>query len=252
MLKPAIVARCGSVQSCPESTLPAFERSIRDGTDAIEFDVHLTADDQLVVHHDFYLGRTENGTGYIGDYTLAELRLLDAGRWFDESYRGEKIPTLNEVFDLGRGKIQFEIDMKSSSLRFLTLLVEAITRFDLSDDVELTTAHTPLFAHVKAIRPALRTGMFFYPFPEWMQPSLGQQHILDWMRLSNSQVAHLPTPLIAADFVSNLQENGFLVHGSNLNTQGDMQTGMSAGIDQLSTDQLALALSTRASHLEMD
>jgi glycerophosphoryl diester phosphodiesterase len=114
MLKPAIVARCGDWQNCPESTLPALEQAIMNGADAIEFDVHLTADDQLVVHHDFYLERTENGSGYIGDYTLAELRMLDAGGWFDKRFGGEKIPTLKEVFDLGKDKIRFEIDMSST------------------------------------------------------------------------------------------------------------------------------------------
>lgn len=246
MLKPAIVARCGDVQTCPESTLPAFEQAIRGGADAIEFDVHLTTDGQLVVHHDFYLGRTDNGSGHIGEYTLAELRRLDAGSWFNPTFCGEKIPTLSEVLDLGKGKIRFEIDMKGSSLRFLNRLIEEIARFDLLQDVELTTAHTPLFFHIKHINPALRTGMFFSQLPAWMQPSLGQQHILDWMALSNTQVAHLHPSLITPEFVSSLQEKGYLVHGSNLNTQEEMQGGMASGIDQFSTGNLALAISMRA------
>jgi len=114
-----IVARCGDIQHNPESTLPAFEQAILKGADTIELDVHLTQDDQLVIHHDYYLGRTDNGSGYIGDQTLADLRKLDAGGWFDARFRGEKIPTLQEVFDLGKNRVRFEIDMKGSSLRFL-------------------------------------------------------------------------------------------------------------------------------------
>jgi glycerophosphoryl diester phosphodiesterase len=70
MKKPRVVARCGDLQNAPESTLPAFEQAIARGAYAIEFDVHLTRDGELVVHHDFYLGRTNNGNGYIGDYTF--------------------------------------------------------------------------------------------------------------------------------------------------------------------------------------
>jgi glycerophosphoryl diester phosphodiesterase len=57
MKKPQVVARCGDLVSAPESTLPAFEQAIAKGADAVEFDVHLTNDGELVVHHDFYLDR---------------------------------------------------------------------------------------------------------------------------------------------------------------------------------------------------
>jgi len=165
MKKPRVVARCGDQQNAPESTLPAFEQAIARGAHAIEFDVHLTKDGELVVHHDFYLGRTNNGKGYIGDLTLVELKALDAGSWFDARFTGEKIPTLREVLELGKGKIRFEIDMKGSSLAFLKRLLDEIAQFEICDDTELTSAHIPLLFQVKKINPKLRTGMFFYRLP---------------------------------------------------------------------------------------
>jgi glycerophosphoryl diester phosphodiesterase len=123
MIKPLIVARCGDLQNAPESTLPAFEGAIAKGADAIEFDVHLTKDEELVVHHDYYLGRTKQGSGHIGDYALAELKALDVGGWFDAKFAGEKMPMLSEVLDLGKGKIRFEIDMRSPNLTFLNRVV---------------------------------------------------------------------------------------------------------------------------------
>jgi glycerophosphoryl diester phosphodiesterase len=248
VVKPLIVARCGDVQSAPENTLSAFEQAILKGADVLEFDVHLTQDGEVVIHHDFYLGRTDNGEGYISDYTLAELRALDAGGWFDRRFAGEKMPTLAEVLTLGKGKIRFEIDMKGSSLRFLNQLMAEITRFDALDAVELTTAHTPLLFHVKKLNPALRTGMFFYQLPEWKQLALGQQHILDWMALSNVQVAHLHSSLVEPGFVIRLHENGFLVHGSNLNTEEEIKKAIASGVDQFSTDKLELSLSLRAAN----
>jgi len=245
MIKPLIVARCGDLQNAPESTLPAFEGAIARGADVIEFDVHLTTDGELVVHHDYYLGRTDDGSGHIGDHTLAELRALDAGSWFDARFAGEKIPTLSQVLALGKCKIRFEIDMRTPTLAFLSRLIDEIVRFGVVEDVELTSAHVPLLFHVKRIDPKLRTGIFFRPLPDWMQPALGQQHVIDWMVLTDAQVAHLPSSLIEEAFVQRLHGSGFLVHGSNLNTAEEIEQGLVSGCDQFSTDRLALALSIR-------
>ncbi len=245
MKKPLIVARCGDQESAPESTLPAFECAIAKGADTIEFDLHLTKDGELVVHHDYYLGRTDNGIGYISDYTLAELRDLDAGSWFDMSFAGAKIPMLKEILELGKGEIRFEIDMRGSTLSFLNRLIDEASHFGVLDDIEFTSSHVPLLFHFKKINPKLRTGMFFYPLPEWMKPSLWQQHIVDWMTLSNAQVAHLHSSLIERDFVARLHESDFLVHGSNLNTREEIEEAVALGVDQFSTDKLELALTIR-------
>lgn len=66
----------------------------------VEFDVHLTKDGEAVVIHDEKVDRTTDGTGYVKDMTLSEIRKLDAGSWFSEKFAGEQIPTLDEVFDI--------------------------------------------------------------------------------------------------------------------------------------------------------
>lgn len=240
-----IVARCGDLRCAPESTLPAFESAIAKGADTIEFDVHLTKDVRLIVHHDYYLGRTDDGSGFIGDYTQAELRALDAGAWFSEEFAGVRMPTLEEVLDLGKGKVRFEIDMRTPSKLMITRLVRAIERFDVADDVELTSSHVPLLFQVKRVDPGLRTGVFFSARPDWMTPMLEQQHVIGWMRLMEAQVAHLPSSLIDDAFVYRLHESGFLVHGSNLNSWDDMERVVRLGVDQFSTDKLYLALRVR-------
>jgi glycerophosphoryl diester phosphodiesterase len=240
-----IVARCGDQRCAPESTLPAFKGAVARGADAIEFDVHLTKDVRLVVHHDYYLGRTDDGSGFIGDFTQAELRALDAGRWFGKEFAGERMPTLDEVLTLGKGRVRFEIDMRTPTKLLITRLVEAIARFDVADDVELTSSHLPLLFQVKRIDSGLRTGVFFSARPDWMTPMLEQQHVIGWMRLMEAQVAHLPPSLIDPAFVYRLHESGFLVHGSNLNRRDDMERAIRLGVDQFSTDELYLALRVR-------
>jgi glycerophosphoryl diester phosphodiesterase len=245
MRRTLIVARCGDQRCAPESTLPAFERAIAKGADVIEFDVHLTKDVRLIVHHDYYLGRTDDGSGFIGDFTQAELRALDAGRWFGEAFAGTQMPTLHEVLSLGRGKVRFEIDMRTPTKLLINRLVEAIARFDVGEDVELTSSHLPLLFQVKRVDPSLRTGVFFSARPEWMTPMLEQQHVVGWMRLMEAQVAHLPPSLIDEAFVRRLHESGFLVYGSNLNDREDMARAVRWGLDQFSTDDLDAALMVR-------
>jgi len=76
----------------PENTLLSFQKALEYNIDMVEFDVHRCKSGELVVIHDYRLERTTNGSGYVKDHTLEELRLLDAGQ-------GQKIPTLEETLD---------------------------------------------------------------------------------------------------------------------------------------------------------
>lgn len=95
-----IVAHRGSRINRPENTLTAFAEAIRVGADGIELDVHLSKDGEVVVIHDETVDRTTNGSGRVRHLTIAELKELDAGSWFDVAFTGEKIPTLLEVLEL--------------------------------------------------------------------------------------------------------------------------------------------------------
>ncbi|MDT0347176.1 glycerophosphodiester phosphodiesterase [Streptomyces litchfieldiae] len=86
----------------PENTLRSFARADRAGVDVIELDLHLSKDGELVVIHDAEVDRTTNGSGAVGDLTLAELRELDAGL-------GERIPLFTEVIDAVGAPLQAEI-----------------------------------------------------------------------------------------------------------------------------------------------
>jgi glycerophosphoryl diester phosphodiesterase len=90
-----VAAHRGGAKYAPENTLAAFRNAISLGGTALEFDVQMTKDGELVVIHDATVDRTTNGTGAILDLTLAEIRSLDAGN-------GEKVPTLSEVVQLAK------------------------------------------------------------------------------------------------------------------------------------------------------
>ncbi len=100
-----VIAHRGESAHAPENTMAAFERAVRLGADALEFDVRLSADGVAVVHHDPTLERTTSGAGPVSARTVAELRALDAGARFTRDggrsfpFRGTgvRVPTLDEV-----------------------------------------------------------------------------------------------------------------------------------------------------------
>lgn len=95
-----LAAHRGDKEFCPENTIPAFERAIKLGCDAIETDIHQTKDGHMIIMHDHDVDRTTNGSGRICEKTLEEIRSLDAGAKFDPSFEGTLVPTLDEFLDL--------------------------------------------------------------------------------------------------------------------------------------------------------
>lgn len=107
-----IIAHKGASGSAPENTLAAFEKALAMGVDMIELDVRNTQDERIVVIHDSTLDRTTNGTGLVHDYTLEEIKKLDAGSWFDPAFHNETVPTLKEVLDMVNGRCKVLIEIK--------------------------------------------------------------------------------------------------------------------------------------------
>jgi glycerophosphoryl diester phosphodiesterase len=114
-----LVAHRGASAYAPEHTLEAYRLALEQGADYVEQDLQITKDSVLVCLHDLTLERTtnvedvfpdrftlENGTRhwYVSDFTLAEIKQLDAGAWFDAKFAGAKVPTWQEAIDLVRGK----------------------------------------------------------------------------------------------------------------------------------------------------
>ncbi len=95
---PTFFAHRGASAYAPENTMAAFDLALRQGAEAIELDAKLTADGKVVVIHDQTVNRTTEGDGRVKDLTFAQLRELDAGSHFDFAFRGEPIPSLDEVF----------------------------------------------------------------------------------------------------------------------------------------------------------
>ena len=160
----ALIVRCahrGASVECPENTLLAFRRALEIGVDALELDVHLTADDHLVVIHDGSLDRTTNGRGRVRDHSLAEIQQVDTGQ-------GQTIPTLTEVFNLVRPTavrlcVEIKGDTPAEERAITDAAVKALEDADFVSRTIVTSFSSTTLLRVRALQPGLATMLDPWP-----------------------------------------------------------------------------------------
>jgi glycerophosphoryl diester phosphodiesterase len=117
MIKPtdkvAVIAHRGASAYAPENTLAAFELAVDMKADWYELDCLLAKDDTVIVSHDNDVDRCTDGKGLITEKTLAELKALDAGTWYDPKFAGERLPTLAESLAMAKDRIGVYVEIKS-------------------------------------------------------------------------------------------------------------------------------------------
>jgi glycerophosphoryl diester phosphodiesterase len=159
---PLIIAHRGASAYAPENTLSAFQLAVEQGAQALELDAKLSADGEIVVFHDFSVDRTTNGTGLVSQLPLPALRELDAGGYFAEKFRGEKIPTLAEVFEAFGDKILINVELKdyTSFKEELTEQVCAmVKRFGLENRVMFSSFRPSNLAKARSLLPSVPRGL---------------------------------------------------------------------------------------------
>jgi len=132
-----IIAHRGAPNHAPENTLVTFDKALELGLCHIELDAQLTADGVAVVFHDSDLDRTSDGSGPLASHTLAELKRLDTGAWFGEEFRGQRMPTLEEVLTRYRRRAYLHLELKSEEEALPGIVAEllAATRWPTVEDV---------------------------------------------------------------------------------------------------------------------
>jgi len=129
---PRVCAHRGFNTVAPENSMPAFGAAVAMGAEEIEFDLWFTKDGEVVSMHDSKLDRVSNGTGRIGDYTLAELRELDFGVKYAPAFAGMKIPTFEEILAKFSCHCVMNIHLKTAGEKpeYLDRVVSLIRKYD--------------------------------------------------------------------------------------------------------------------------
>lgn len=157
-----ILGHRGASGSYPENTIISIRKAFEYGADGVEFDVQQTKDGELVVFHDWTLERTTNGHGNLKDYTLEELKELDAGSWFSEKFKNERIPTLKEIFDIIPKEkiINIEIKEEHSNLKRETakLLVNILQSYKNYNIIVSSFSHN-ILKEIKELDNSIKVGI---------------------------------------------------------------------------------------------
>lgn len=166
------VGHRGASAEAPANTLAAFERAAALGADGVELDVHLSADGVPVVIHDFAVDATTDGTGQVADLPLAALKELDAGSWFSPAFAGERIPTLDQVFEAVGRRLLINVELKVRG-RPAGGLAEAVARrvadHGLADRVLVSSFDPRALQQMRRVPPQLPLGFLTSPLPDaWL------------------------------------------------------------------------------------
>ena len=161
MRSPWVIAHRGASGGAPENTLAAFQRAVELGAQFIETDLHLTRDARFVAIHDATLERTTNGHGSVHEASLAELRELDAGHWFDRQYMGERIPTLDEVLNFSRERdVVFYLELKyDTAWGMHHALVAALQNAQNTARTIVISFDPSTLAALRRLDPSIMTGV---------------------------------------------------------------------------------------------
>lgn len=154
----------GASGHAPENTLEAFRLAMDMGADGFELDVHMSRDGELVVIHDESVDRTTDGTGLVKDLTLAHLKALDASNHM-ERYKGARIPTLAEVYDLIRDTNHIvNVEIKTDEC-FYPQIEEKCLALAKEKGVEDRILYSSFNHHtllkMRQLKPDVKLGMLF-------------------------------------------------------------------------------------------
>jgi glycerophosphoryl diester phosphodiesterase len=235
-----ITAHRGASSGAPENTLAAIQKAMKEGTDWVEIDVQETADGEVVVFHDSDFMKLAGVDLKIWDATLANLKEIDIGSWFDAKFSGQRVPTLAEVLDVCRGKVRVNIELKyyGHDQQLEQRVVDLVEARDMASDIVLMSLKIDAVKKVKSIRPDWKAGLL-------LSVSAGALKNIDADFLAvNARFAN-------RSFIRSAHDSGKEVYVWTVNDAPTMSTMIGRGVDNLITDRPALARSVIEQRAQM-
>ena len=224
------IAHRGASSNAPENTFASFDLAVEMGIEEIELDVQFTSDSHIIVIHDETLDRTSDSTGPVSDLTLEEIQSLDAGSWFDEKFSGEKVPTLDQVFDRYKNEFQFHIEIKSKEAKGLASRVyDLIRSYGLAEQTTITSFWKQWLIEYRRYAPEIKTG--------WLVP-LGYETewddavIEEALQEGFTQICPRAS-LVSPYLVRSLHDNGFNVRCWGVHNEELMTKVAESGADAM-------------------
>ena len=251
--EPLVIAHRGASHAAPENTLTAIDQALALGADVVEVDVQMTRDRALVLLHDLSLARTtdvetrfpDRAPWHVGDFTLDEVRTLDAGSWKSPAFAGERIPTLDDALAAVRGRAGLLLEIKAphrhpgieaAVASALTTDGTPVGPADARDDVVVQSFDRHSVAAFARLQPGVDTAQLVGG-----PVSAGElQLIAAYADAVNPYHAGVDPGFVAAAHAAGLRVNPYTVDRPRR-----IDELLDAGVDGIITDVPDVALRTR-------
>ena len=270
------IAHQGGEIEAPSNTLFSLKTAKEKGADVLEIDVHMTADEEIVVIHDATVDRTTNGEGRVDSMTLEEIKQLDAAHWFVPdcgtchgepdsayAYRGFatgavpipeelagfepndfKIPTLREVLEtFPKDFINIEIKATApETTPYEEQLAALLDEYNRDDDTIVVSFLDHAIERFKAYNSEVSTATATGETAAFWASSQGPLPGAPNPRYHALQVPIElnGVPVVNEDFVKDAHANGLAVHVWTINDEADMRWLIEIGVDGIMTDRPTL------------
>ncbi|MHA1641363.1 MAG: glycerophosphodiester phosphodiesterase [Promethearchaeota archaeon] len=224
-----IIAHAGGAKDVPENTMTAFKKSIELGAEYVEFDIHLTKDDEIVIIHDSDTYRTTNVKGLVKEMTLNEIKHLKV-----EGF--EKIPTLKELIALAKGKILLQPEIKA-----MGVAEKLIPILENENLLQTTIISSFILNELISCQKMNSEAKLALLIPEQFRSiRLMKRKILDIAK-NNFYAIHPHFRYLTKEIVDFAHDNGLKVNVWTVNDENMMHSLVNMGIDGLITDDVLLA-----------
>jgi glycerophosphoryl diester phosphodiesterase len=219
------IAHRGASADFPENTLAAFRGAIEAGADMCELDVRSTRDGALVVIHDDKVERTADGKGAVADFTLTQIRRFDAGIRFGPRFKGERIPTLEEVFDLLNGRCGLNIELKAAGVE--TGVSELIRVRGAIGSSLVSSFDWEALARIRHMAPEIRVGPLASRWPA---------HLLGAATEMKADAIHPQFEIVTEDLCVAAHSRGINVYAWTVDDPAVMRKLIADGVDGIMTN----------------
>jgi glycerophosphoryl diester phosphodiesterase len=256
-LRPLVYAHRGGSALRPENTIASFDYGLSLGADGLEFDVRLSRDGVVVIHHDATLERTTNGTGSVSSFTADELARVDAGHWFTPAdwrgksgtegpfpYRGQGhgVPRLRQVLSRYPG-VSLIIELKTNDPELAERTIADVQAENAADRVAFGSFGWRVLRTARRLAPHIPTGasreeVRLALYRSWVRWPLGKEAYREFQVPERSG----PTRIVSRNFIRHAHRAGLKVKVWTVNDPADMRRLLEWGVDGLISDRPDLAV----------
>jgi len=234
-------AHRGDPTHAPEATIAGFKLAVEMCAEMTELDVHLCADNELIVMHDGTVDRCTDGTGAIAEMTLAQIKDLDAGIKFSQEFRGERVPTFAEAAAALPAPMWLNIHLKtvdpSGASEFEKRFMDAFAEAGLKGRAHIVHDFLESLDRVRTIDPEVPCC--------WLPMCEDGFEYIRRSKMAGFDILQPGRGMMSAEFCQAVHEAGMTANVFYANTEEDMRQYIAWGIDGILSDDPALLQEVR-------